>query len=719
MATNIVIPDFNFAAFYYPELLEALIGFKRRNIPEATDESAQEPLIQMLRAYALVGHLNNVTLDLVANESTLPTAKLVDSVRNMLRLIDFELAPATPAQVDIVYELSKVFAASFEVISVAAQAATKKSGDDPAVFFEALTALTISRTDLHTAVFAEESGAFTDFTAKANSPTPVVDDFIPWTTPAVKDALYWGHDTVMWDTLSVTLAAAAANITGVFEFFDGDFRTIAPTSIIDLGGSLEVDLTSLLGTQNRQGTQIRVQLNETAAFEDAESTWTGSENIVTVGILGQTSPSTDPTKYTVGSDWSILEDATDEPVNFTVDGKVEFPIPQNLNQDWKTTSVNGVTAFYLRYRITEVATPTSPTIRRTRMDEGKQFVLRLATQGRSRSDIPLGSSTGLANQRFETTKDFFIRTSQTVRADAEVWQEVRNFLDSQPGDKHYTIELGTGDRAFVVFGDGINGRIPPIGVGNAEIDYRFGAENNGNVGANKIDTDKTGLTFINSLFNPRQAVGWAEAQGASETSLERAKIEGPASIRTKDVALGPDDVIELTRTFVDVDGGSPFSRAAAFEEGFGPKTIELVVVAAGGGLASALQLAALELFFNGDKFAVPPKVKHLVANQIVIALNFTPKPIDITATVFGNVEEQEVVNRLLQIIQPEVLKPDGVTFEWLFGGEVPASRISHEIFETDESITKVDMTIPAAPVPLLSRELPVAGTINITVVKPS
>ncbi len=67
-------------------------------------------------------------------------------------------------------------------------------------------------------------------------------------------------------------------------------------------------------------------------------------------------------------------------------------------------------------------------------------------------------------------------------------------------------------------------------------------------------------------------------------------------------------------------------------------------------------------------------------------------------------------------LDPEALKDDGVTFEWVFGAEVDDSRISHEIFETDESITKVDLTTPSAPVALFARELPVLGTVSITIV---
>ena len=87
-ATTIVIPDFEFGGVYYAQILEALFQYKRRNVPELTDESEFEPFVQLMRMQALVGHLNNVLLDITANESTIVTASLVDSVRNILRAID-------------------------------------------------------------------------------------------------------------------------------------------------------------------------------------------------------------------------------------------------------------------------------------------------------------------------------------------------------------------------------------------------------------------------------------------------------------------------------------------------------------------------------------------------------------------------------------------------------------------------------------------------------
>jgi hypothetical protein len=305
-----------------------------------------------------------------------------------------------------------------------------------------------------------------------------------------------------------------------------------------------------------------------------------------------------------------------------------------------------------------------------------------------------------------------------VEVDGEAWTEVENFLSSTETDKHFTVEIGNNDKATIVFGDGSNGMVPPIGTGNIAAVYRFGANLEGNAGAGTVEADRSGLSYINRLWNPRGASGWAEAEGSSPESLEKAKVAGPASLRVKEVALGPNDVEILAKQYKGVSGASPFSRARAIEEGFGPKTVELVLVAKGGSLASADQLAEIQEYFNGDAYASPPKEKHMVANQQVVAVNFTPKLIDVTATVYGTgLSIEAIENRLSQVLQPEALKDDGASFEWEFGADVPVSRIIHEIFETSESITRVDVSLPAGNVELLSRELPVLGTVTITVVE--
>lgn len=723
-ARTIEVPSFDFSAFYYPQILEALIAFKRANVPELTDESDFEPSIQLLRGFALVGHLNNVLVDLVANESTLPTSQLPETVRNMLRLIDFELRPATPASVDLVYELSRVFTTSFELISEDARAATRATDDSPAIPFEALTAQTLSATDAFTKVLTETAGpTFVDHTVAANTGAPFTPDLT-----AAGNKLYFGHDSVMWTKSNIVVSVAGASYTGVWEFHDGDFSDVAPDLVTDIGGGqLEFELTSLLGASNRAGATVRVRSNVTGALEDVVSTWNGTENIATTGLLGQTVISTDVADYTVGTEWTEFALSNINFADATLglqatpagDFDVEYDLPQTALLNWQETTINGQLAWWKRFRIITDVGATSPTLGLCRMDTGKQFALALVTQGRSVEDNPLGSSTGAPLQRFETTRDFFVLESEVVLVDSEIWTSVTDFLASTSQDKHYIIELGDNDRATVSFGDGVNGRIPPIGVNNISIGYRVDANNDGNVGANTIEVDKTGLTFVGSLFNPRQAGGWATAQGSTPESLEQAKIEGPASLRVKEVALSSDDLIVLTKRFLASDGTQPFSRATFIEEGFGEKTVELIVVGRGGVVSPQTVLDELDLYFNGNRFAQPPVEKHYIANSEVTSVSFDPKAIDVVAIVevTQGVTAQQIINRLNQVIQPEALKADGVTFEWDFGADVPTSRISHEIHDTDERITKVTLTTPASDVALDPTELPVIGTVSITIVE--
>ncbi len=843
---DITIPSFDWTAQYYPELYEALIQFKRTYVPEHTDESDYDGFMQLLSAFACVGHLNNSIADLVANEGTLPTAKLVETVRNMLRVIDYEMASATPAQADIIYELSKVFLVATEIVPLLAQAATKRETDVVTIWFEALAALIVDPTDEFSQVFAEESGSFTDYTTKANSQATPADDWTPWATPAERDAIYFGHSHIMWDKLGLWLtthmegtkatgtiqfiakaslidgekfvlddgtnpavtfwfnetgtytpsggydatnieinisgdttagdvaitakaaingvttgllitggAIAAADlalendgfgtagnqaitetvvdagftftgmsggtdgVVGVWEYYDGDFAKDTPDSVVDMTGYLRLRLDAYLGAVNRAGTKIRVQFNSSGAYEDVYSAWSGSYNYVdTAGYLGQTVPSITPADYTVGSDWEEFTNLADGTDHFSQDGDVEFDLPQMITENWIAGVVNSVTAYWMRYRvITAAGVVADPVFRSGQLDQGTQYVHRQVTQGRTQSDNPLGSSDGTADQEFETSQDNYIDGSGEPYVDAELWTVVANFLQSKTTDKHCRVELGEDDRATLVFGDGVNGKIPPAGVSNVRFDYRHDADDDGNVGYNTIVVDKSGLSYVNSLWNPRPAVGWKQAEGATPASLEMAKIDGPASLRVKTVALNGDDVVIMTLAYEDADGASPFARAKGIEEGFGVKTLKLVVVAAGGNPASAAQLDALDEYFNGDAYAHPPKRKRYVSNQEVTSVNYGPKTIDITATVTGtDVTAAQIENVLRQIFQPEAKKADGVTWEWEFEGTVTRARIIHEIFEVSETISNVVLAVPASDVTLTDDELPKAGTIAITVV---
>lgn len=730
MATEIEIPEFQFSSMYYGQILDALVAYKRINVPEHTDESPYDPFMQLLRCFALVGHLNNTLIDLVANESTLPTARLQETVRNMLRLIDYELESATPSSVEVLFELSKVFLTDYAIVPERAQVSTEREPGSDEIYFEVEDALSIQRTDQFGMVlsYVQERGVsleFEDHTTEANDQTPGVT-FDPWDrggTPldvTVGDCLYFGHPQVMWDALTFDLNLAASGITWRWEFYDGQFVKAAPDSVEDLIGTLKFPIDSYLGSDPLPGTSIRVMLNQTGAYEDCVSQWNGTDGnyVVTSGYLGQTIPSTDEEDYSIGSDWEPLSNVLDGTSALTVDGQIDFQLPQTLSQNWAAGSVNGQTQYWLRARVVQVSTPVAPVFEYARMDLGKQYVLRTAIQGKTIDEDPFASSNGEPNQEFESSQEYVIDGSSEVWVDGELWAQVDNFLASRPTDKSYQIQLGLNDRATLLFGDGVTGKIPPAGVNNIRFRYRHNAEDEGNVGAGTVTQNKSGLSYINSLWNPRPASGWSEAEGSSESSLERAKVAGPASLRSREVAVNGDDMIQMAIAWEAEDGTSPVSRARAFEEGFGPKTVELIVVAGGGGLLDADHLDELTTYFNGNQYAYPPIRKRVVANQQVGVTNYSKRTINVTATVYGKagVTVEGIENQLARVIQPEALKDDGVNYEWDFGGEVPVSRINHEIFQAHEGITKVTLTEPAVNITMDARELPALGTVNITLV---
>lgn len=717
MATStIAVPAFDFAAFYYPQLLEALIRFKRQNCPEHTDESEYDALIQMLRAFACVGHLNNALVDMVANEFSLETARLPETIRHILRLINYEMSPATPAQSDIVLQLSSILATTTTIIPIYAQVATRQNGENAPVYFEFTAQHDVVRTDRVQYVFTytANTNVWTDITANvvADVPTGI------WTpVETAGDILYVGHSGVMWDKMTVrSTGGGPSGVNLVLEYYDGDFQDAPPVAVTNIGGGqLRFDINSLLGPNDRSGAVVRVRYHETGAQEDVVSQWDGSKNVVTTGLLGQSTPSTLITDYGVGCDWRELSVSVQTAGDTST---VEWDLPQTESSNWKRTEVNGAAGYFVRYRVISVsgAPAAGPSMALMRIDVGRQYVLALATQGRTVTGETLGGSTGAAAQRFVASREGFILGSQRVYVDAEEWTATDLLLNSGPSDKHYKVQLEVGDRAAVLFGNGTNGAIPALGQSNIQINYRYDAINNGNVGSNTIVVDKTGLNYVERLWNPRVAVGWSEAMSASDEGLARAKEEGPAALRNRDVALGPDDVAEMATKFTDASGARPYARAYAVEEGFGPKTIEVIVVPRGGGTASALQLETLAKYFNGDPTAMPRQRKRIVANQQVYASNYSSVSININATVYAppEVTALMITTHLNEVLRAEALKPGGIEYAWEFGDEVGDSRIKHEIHSVDGRITKVVLN-GFSPYLLGARELPAPGTIVITI----
>ncbi len=723
MSTTVVIPDFQYTSHFYAEVLEDLTQYMRVNCPELTDEDPTEPHMQLMRAFSLSYHLNSTLLDLVANEMFLPTAKLRTSHVALLALIDVQLRQASPASTTLVTQMSQVFTTARTIAPAGSLFATIETKAAQSVEFEVLEEVEVTlRTDEVGYVYAKTSaGSFTDHTAEARTDT---GNFTPtWGGATAGDELYIGHPDVQFDQLDFLIDTAGVGITGVWEYYDGNFDQGQPSSVVNNGSDLTIHLNSILGTASRAGTTVRVRSAVTGAYQDLTSTFSGGSNqVLTLGpdpFLSQTSPSTTASDYIVGTDWREMSDIVDASSGLSVLGAtvMTYTLPQTLEQAWSRTEVGvgvlAVEAYWLRFRIISVSTPTTPIITQIVISEGSQYMAFPVTQGHSRSDSPLGSSDGTDSQVFTFTQypvidDDNIVVTVTEASVDQVYNRVDNFLNSLPTDRHYTLVFDDDGAAVITFGDGTNGKIPTVGVNNIRATYRTMDDIDGNVGANTVTVNRSGVAFMSNVFNPRAAAGYTIREGSTDEDLARLKVAGPAQLRVRRRAVSTEDTEVMATLFVASDGSYPVARALAIEEAFGPKTVELVVVGAGGNQVDADKLEDIADFYNGND---DDEEGVLVLNHELTPTNFTENEVDITMTLTdGNAVS--VVTALTALLNPLAKKSDG-TYAWQFGGDVQIARLIQVIMDTSPPPTNVSISLPAADISLGVRELPVKGTITI------
>ncbi|MEL6385276.1 MAG: putative baseplate assembly protein, partial [Cyanobacteria bacterium J06626_18] len=190
----------------------------------------------------------------------------------------------------------------------------------------------------------------------------------------------------------------------------------------------------------------------------------------------------------------------------------------------------------------------------------------------------LGESTGKPGQSFQLQngsvlprreEEHLIVTS-SVGLQEEVWQEVQDFSDSGPEDRHYTLDSITGQ---IQFGPLIRepaklreetqlrrqiqmqgatpdsenlsslealerqyGAVPQRGATLRMAAYRTGGGAQGNVQRGTLRILKSAVPYVTQVENHQAAINGADAE-----SLEEAVIRVPSFLRTRERAVTPED----------------------------------------------------------------------------------------------------------------------------------------------------------------------------------
>lgn len=332
MSVDLKTPDFDFSGFYYPELVEAQIQYLRKNVPEISNENPFEPAIQLVRAFALIGHLSNTLLDMVAHETTLPTAKLRDSVVRLVALIGYVPHANIPSTATLRAKLNQGLSTATLIVPDNALFGTRREANTPPILFESDGSITVAATNALGLFYTlDYSGpTWVNETTDANTDASTFDLF---SGIANGDSFYAMHVDTMTDELDFSGFVTASDLGDdraasprilVYEYFDGEVEDDEPDSVINNGSNLTFVLDSLLGTSaERSGQYATVTLNATGVSEELLVTHDGTNNVITTtGFLGQTAPSTTTDDYTVGVYWHELSVTDTTKATIPVTGEV-------------------------------------------------------------------------------------------------------------------------------------------------------------------------------------------------------------------------------------------------------------------------------------------------------------------------------------------------------------------------------------------------------------
>ncbi len=167
-------------------------------------------------------------------------------------------------------------------------------------------------------------------------------------------------------------------------------------------------------------------------------------------------------------------------------------------------------------------------------------------QGQTVRNELIGTSDGSPGQMYQLRQKPVIASSISIvvtepGGDAQ-WAEVATLAESTPADRHFVVQRDAQGSATMVFGDGVNGMIPPKNTAAAPVTinatYRVGGGPAANVP--KATVFKSSLSNVRAATNPQAAAG-----GTPSEDVDRARWLAPRLYRTQERAVTIRDYTDL------------------------------------------------------------------------------------------------------------------------------------------------------------------------------
>jgi uncharacterized phage protein gp47/JayE len=242
-----------------------------------------------------------------------------------------------------------------------------------------------------------------------------------------------------------------------------------------------------------------------------------------------------------------------------------------------------------------------------------------AIQGSTYTDEEVASSNGAINQAYQLLNKPVSAQSPTVSVDLgtgpQEWSYITNLINAGPYDTVFTGFVDSSDNFYIIFGDGVNGYVPPLGS-PITCTYMTNVGALGNVGANTITQPATALSGVAAVSNPAAASGGAYAE-----SLASIQQNAPASLTTLNRAISTSDIEVLASQVSGVEWISVVQQTY--------QLVNLFVVPYGGGSPSAFLQQAIQT-------ALAPALMANTTVTIVTPTIYIPINVSVTVEAYPN-----------------------------------------------------------------------------------
>jgi hypothetical protein len=266
------------------------------------------------------------------------------------------------------------------------------------------------------------------------------------------------------------------------------------------------------------------------------------------------------------------------------------------------------------------------------------------------------------------------------------WHRVSDFYASTPASRHFILDPLSGE---IRFGDGTQGKIPPIGIDNikaARYSIHSGAQGDVDAGTITVVRNPSGdLAEIKSTTNAESAAGGTDAE-----TIERVKRRGPQSLKHRNRAVTYEDfewlALEASSEVVQARCLPALNADGIVEPGW----VTMVITPGSKDekpTPSASLIRLVERYLEKHALANLPAANHIhVKGPEYIEVTVLAKVVAADPTKADQVE-LDVLDALKAFLHPLTGGPDGDG--WELGRDVYLS----EIYTVIESVSGVDYVV--------------------------